>query len=376
MAQGTNTTNSVARAQNHVRPLVGAIAICILTTFVLVFTNKSLAQRRSTPKSTPSRPSPPATDYSQFSHKTVKHQGTCNTCHKIPTGNWQKVRHYPDVADYPAHDACVSCHRPQFFKGAKPAICAGCHSKTSPRDDARFIFRNPAGPRQFTIEFPHDKHQDVIAGLPESTPSQRPLSFVRASMSFAARPADEKVQTYNNCSICHSTRRSLPSTPGGGWVDGFAPEAAAFKSVPLSHESCFSCHWKSQPPTNDNCGGCHKLTSPYTAIDAPQRISLKFKHEGGGERKNHLAECTTCHINITKANSLRGLKPDVPITSCTECHNKEGLRQDVSKELARIDKDRDFVCVYCHTSNVGKLDPPASHYLIAERPQLKRKDIK
>ena len=41
-----------------------------------------------------------------------------------------------------------------------------------------------------------------------------------------------------------------------------------------------------------------------------------------------------------------------------------------------IDKDRNFTCVYCHAANVGSLDPPASHYLIAERPPIKRKDIK
>jgi len=99
-------------------------------------------------------------------------------------------------------------------------------------------------------------------------------------------------------------------------------------------------------------------------------------HDGGGEKKVHIAECTTCHINITKSETLRGLKPDVPITSCTECHNREGLRQDVTKELAAIDKNKTFVCVYCHTSNVGSLDPPSSHYLIAERPALKRKEIK
>jgi hypothetical protein len=70
------------------------------------------------------------------------------------------------------------------------------------------------------------------------------------------------------------------------------------------------------------------------------------------------------------------LKPDVPITACTECHNKDGLRQDLSKELAAIDKDRNFTCVYCHGANLGSLDPPAGHYLIAERPPIKRKDIK
>ena len=74
---------------------------------------------------------------------------------------WTKVSSFPDIADYPDHDACVSCHRPQFFRGAKPPICSVCHSKTSPRDEARYAFRNPASKLQFNIEFPHDKHQDV-----------------------------------------------------------------------------------------------------------------------------------------------------------------------------------------------------------------------
>jgi formate-dependent nitrite reductase cytochrome c552 subunit len=112
------------------------------------------------------------------------------------------------------------------------------------------------------------------------------------------------------------------------------------------------------------------------SVTAPKRISIKFSHEGGGEKKNHVAECTTCHINITRAATLRGLKPNVPITGCTECHNKEGLRQDLSKELAAIDRNRSFVCSYCHTSNVGRLDPPASHYIVAERQPLKRSDLK
>jgi len=212
-----------------------------------------------------------------------------------------------------------------------------CHSKTSPRDEARLPFRNPASNLQFTIEFPHDSHQDVLAML-----------------KFSHAP-----QNYYSCTVCHGQRTAM------------------FKAVPTSHESCFNCHWKSQQPVADNCNGCHKLaTTPYTTKEAPVRISAKFIHDGGGEKKQHVAECTTCHINITKATSLRGLKPDVPITSCTECHNKDGLRQDLSKELVAIDKDRNFTCVYCHAANVGNLDPPTSHYLIAERPPIKRKDIK
>jgi LSD1 subclass zinc finger protein len=270
-------------------------------------------------------------DYSKFSHSTAKHQAACNTCHKIPTKN---ATTFPDIKDYPDHDACVSCHRPQFFKGAKPVICSVCHSKTSPRDEARYAFRNPATKWQFTIEFPHDRHQDVIAML----------RFSHAQ------------QNYYNCTVCHASRTTT------------------FKAAPTDHSSCFNCHWKAQQPVATNCNGCHKLATPYVPITT--RISIKFIHEGGGEKKQHVAECTTCHINITKSASLRGLKPDVPITGCTECHNKDGLRQDLNTELVAIDKNRNFTCVYCHAPNVGSLDPPASHYLIAERPPLKRKDIR
>ncbi|HEU4432076.1 MAG TPA: cytochrome c3 family protein [Pyrinomonadaceae bacterium] len=288
-------------------------------------------------------------DYSKFSHATKKHQAECKTCHLVPSDDWRRLSKFPDVVEYPDHVACVSCHRAQFFKGARPPICSVCHSKTSPRDEARYAFRNPASRLQFTIEFPHDKHQDVIAGL---------FNVRRPGVALAHALAPQQ-QNYNNCTICH------------------ASQTTTFKAAPSDHASCFNCHWQSQEPVAANCNGCHKLaTAPYDAATTPARISSKFIHEGGGEKANHVLECTACHINITKSKTLRGLKPDVPITACTECHNKEGLRQDVSKELAAIDKNRAFTCVYCHAPNVGSLDPPASHYLIAERPPLKRKDIK
>ncbi|MEO8435923.1 MAG: cytochrome c3 family protein [Pyrinomonadaceae bacterium] len=316
-------------------------------------------------------PQPPrrSVDYSKFSHATAKHQGACNTCHKVPTENWKKARDFPDVADYPGHDACVSCHRPQFFKGAKPVICSVCHTKVSPRDDVRFAFRNPVSPRQFLIEFPHDKHQDVIARIFRQFPTAERALFVRASFNHASLSADDKTKHYNNCEICHLPQTANPPVLATGWPDAFAPDAATFKAVPSSHASCFNCHWKSQAPTNENCAGCHKLAAkPSLAVSVPTRLSLKFRHA----REQHVQECTSCHINITRAATLRGLKPDVPITSCTECHNKDGLRQDVSKELEAIERNRDFVCSYCHTSDVGRLDPPSSHYLIAGREPKKR----
>jgi hypothetical protein len=324
---------------------------------LLVCASYAFQNRRTTPRPIP-------TDYSKFSHRTKQHQAACDSCHKVPSRGWQKASTFPDITDYPGHDACVSCHRAQFFKSARPVICSVCHPKTSPREEARYQFRNPATKLQFTIDFPHDRHQDVIATRQELR-TQR--------VAHHAGPFTDNPQSYNNCTICHG-QQQVPT--GVTWPDSYVPRTETFKSAPTSHGSCFNCHWKNQEPVATNCNGCHKLApSPFFSV-APKRISLKFMHEGGGEKKVHVAECTTCHINITRSASLRGLKADVPITACSECHNREGLRQDVSKELIAIDKNKAFVCIYCHTSEIGSLDPPASHYLIAERPPLKRKEIK
>src|SRR5215218_6598235 len=175
-------------------------------------------------------------DYSKFSHVTQKHQAECKTCHVLPSKNWSK---FPDIVDYPDHGACVNCHRPQFFKGARPQICSVCHSKTSPRDGVRYAFRNPAARRQFTIEFPHDKHQDVIASLLGSRK--------RVDLAHAFQ------QNYNNCTICHVS------------------QTTTFKAVPADHSSCFNCHWKSLEPVAANCKGCHKLSAPFDAATTAKR---------------------------------------------------------------------------------------------------------
>jgi hypothetical protein len=370
----TNSKPFTARNRSLVLTILIA-AIGLLFIAAAIVPPIVIAQRRNTRKQTRPTTQRAVIDYSKFSHATSKHQQACNTCHRVPTKNWQRVGGSPDVADYPDHDACVGCHRTQFFRGPRPAICSVCHSRVSPRDDARFEFRNPARPRQFVIEFPHDKHQDVIARLqPFAKPdSVLPFRFVQASFK-TSRLVDTNEKTYNNCAICHVTRSSLPPAPASGWTDGFTPDSLTFKSVPTDHGACFNCHWKAEQPISENCAGCHKPGTKPLSGSVVKRISIKFRHEGGGERKTHVAECTTCHINITRAASLRGLKPDVPITSCTECHNREGLRLDLSNELDAIDKNPKFVCVYCHTSDVGQLDPPQSHYAIAERPPVKRSD--
>jgi hypothetical protein len=361
-----------------------ALVAIIVSFYPQRFSNGGLATGQKQPSRRVARP-PTAgikVDYSKFFHATSKHQAACNTCHKIPTSNWRKAADspgtdpFPDVADYPEHDTCISCHRAQFFKGAKPVICSICHSKVSPKDDARFAFRRPAGPRQFRIEFPHDRHQDVIAKLFRSLPGQP--RFTHASFTSSSFYADDKTKHYNNCEICHGPRAAASVAPASNHLDGFVPDDLTFKSVPVSHATCFSCHWKSEQPVNDNCAGCHKLPNPpgiLTVDDLPKRKSMKFRH---GRPEAHVAECTNCHINITKATTSLDLKPDVPITSCatSSCHSNPAGHHEIENELVGINKNRQFICSYCHTADVGRLDAPRSHYLSVPMNPIKREEIK
>ena len=302
----------------------------------------------------------PSRDYSKFSHASPNHRRQeCSACHQTPTANWPKARGFPDVADFPDHKSCMKCHRQQFFSGARPSICTICHTRVSPRDEARFAFPKLSTPRQFTVKFPHDKHQDVIAS---HAPSQGEVRFVTASHATSTQSGDVPRKRYNNCTICHETNAKTPEAPPGGWHDGFVPVADSFKTVPATHASCFNCHWKNQEPTKDNCAGCHKLSeAPHEAVAARwfKRISVKFTHA----REQHTAECTTCHINITRAATLTELKPDVPVSSCAACHKTSTDRTiaTLETEIEQKKKDPGFTCAKCHTSDVGRNSAPASH---------------
>src|SRR5215210_4064090 len=102
--------------------------------------------RRRTQRRAPARP---RVDYSKFTHSTPAHRkDSCASCHKTPSDNWTKARAadaaFPDITDYPEHESCLGCHRQQFFNGARPPICAVCHTVVSPRAGGRHPFANPA----------------------------------------------------------------------------------------------------------------------------------------------------------------------------------------------------------------------------------------
>jgi len=340
------------------------LLIISLSSAAIVAAQTRRRPRSQRPPAQQQAPRGSAAKYSAFLHSSDKHKSLeCNACHKVPT-TWTANRAFPDVADFPDHDACVRCHRPQFFtrqamSGTGPAICTVCHVRAAPREERRFAFGKPNSAnqtaktkdeRQFRIEFPHGMHQNVIASF-RGDQKTGTLVYARATAP----------RFNHNCSLCHVTDKSLA-------IVALPPPNAdpallhPFKTMPRTHDACFECHWKAQEPRGANCAGCHKPSEKYVAATAPKRISAKFAHEGG--KGEHILECTTCHINITRASTLRGLTPDVPINACAACHRDSKLMTypkavTIETELGQFKKTGN--CTYCHTEDVGKKKPPPSH---------------
>jgi hypothetical protein len=357
------------------------------------------------------RPAAARVDYSNFSHSTKAHQQrSCQSCHTVPTDNWSRVRPreeaYPDVTDYPGHASCLDCHRRQFFSGARPVICSVCHTNVSPRDGARFAFRNPeetwarspkkgAGDSEFVTRFPHDRHQDVMAlGLPGAAGSG--FGFVRAS--FVAPQDEAAADPLNSCTVCHKIHepkgkseqdflKAPPEEPkqdGLGRQDPFWFKKGTMMTTPGSHASCFSCHWQEGGvrPLSSQCGECHtpltaglKLQLDLEGADADpdhasvagvvsermlaqwkQRRVARFNHE----LERHRIGCTSCHVTITSASRVNSDTLFVPIQTCGRCHGAKtgnNSRAILAKEVAGKKKDESFKCTKCHI-NLG--DAPAA----------------
>lgn len=366
-----------------------------------------------------SRPARPRVDYSVFSHRTPQHrQRSCDSCHQSPSPNWARVREpaFPDITDYPEHASCLDCHRRQFFSGARPTICTVCHTVVSPRADARHPFQNPEElfaraskkrkrPSDFVANFPHDRHQDVMArALPPGAPA---VGFVRAS--FARQRAAPRA---DNCAICHQTYQPKQSDadeyvlpPPADLaenvlkIQAFWLKKGMLKTTPGGHASCFNCHWQEggERPLSSDCAGCHTLApaaavraAAVTAKPAPAaparadadpshpsakgltdaalferwsaRRVARFRHQQDDHRK---VGCTTCHVTITSVSRLGPETLDVPIQTCasSNCHGAvKGIKSIIFQEveLRRKPEGVGYQCAKCHL-NYGREPTPESH---------------
>src|ERR1051325_4120665 len=102
------------------RDIIRLVTVTMSTVSCILSSTALGAQTRRRPRPTrtqtqPQGPRGSAAKYSAFLHSSDKHKSlACNACHKVPTA-WNAKRDFPDVADFPDHDACVRCHRQQFF---------------------------------------------------------------------------------------------------------------------------------------------------------------------------------------------------------------------------------------------------------------------
>ena len=371
-------------------------------------TQRARTQKRKTPPT-------PKIDYAKFSHQThvVTQKLACNSCHKVPSKNWNVVRKgdaaFQDVADFPEHSSCLNCHRAQFFARERPApvICSNCHIAVTPRDSARWLFpslgdiTDPKLKRrefvsEFGVGFPHDKHIDVVGMIAPA--SRDRASFVKASFQ------DKKAGPPKSCPVCHETYKPQGKSseeyivkPPKDIGDNFWLKKGTFKTIPSSHTICFTCHNTDSgiAPEPKNCEICHKLarvTPARSDFDPKLAASMGadavmlarwsrrqsaggFRHEGGAHPD---LNCMDCHNVATSTFSTVDPKTmKVAVKSCggaDGCHITQTLDDGgaLNFEIDARRKNPNFVCTKCHVT-FGKDALPENHAQALPTPKPKAK---
>ena len=363
------------------------------------------AQRRPQTSRTTRRAAarPPRIDYSQFSHVThvTTEKLACDSCHKFPTKNWKEVRKgdeaFPDVTEYPEHQSCLNCHRQQFFARERPVprICYNCHFNATPVETSRYPFPS-VGEKflssakaqdfvsDFQVSFPHDKHLDVISQN-GTLQSDGPALFVRASIGRLWQPEESDPKS---CAVCHQTYQpqgksddEFVTKPPKDIGDSFWLKKGAYKTRPITHAACFTCHNQEAElaPLPQNCDACHKLSETVPLAEFDPQLAKKigiddwwsltawrgrfssgtFRHEVHTD-----TSCTKCH-NVTLIDTVDIKSVKVPVNSCggaEGCHvtataDDGGI---LNYEIDQRKTNEKFVCVKCHIV-LGTKPAPASH---------------
>ena len=337
----------------------------------------------------------------------------CNSCHKVPSKNWNVVRKgdaaFQDVTDFPEHPSCLKCHREQFFARERPApaICSNCHIAVTPKDTARWLFpslgdlTDPKLKRRdfvsdFGVGFPHDKHIDVVGMI--MPPSTHRTSFVNVLFQ------EKKAGPPKSCPVCHETYQPQgksseeyvvkpPKTLG----DAFWLKKGTFKTIPTSHTICFTCHNADSgiSPEPKNCEICHKLVVPTpfkvdfdpaaaAAMGADKMMWARwgrrqsagaFRHEGG---EHPDLSCLNCHkVDAATFSTIDPKTMKVAVKSCggaDGCHITQTLDDGgaLNFEIDARKKDPKFVCTKCHIT-FGKEPVPENHAQAIPTPKPKAK---
>ncbi len=407
------------RARSHILAIVGRVGFAIVIGVALLCvagTSPVAAQRRQRPRSQkPKVPPKPKIDYAKFSHQThvIAQKLACNSCHKVPSKNWNVVRKggdaFQDVTDFPEHSSCLNCHREQFFARERPApaICSNCHIAVTPKDTARWLFpslgdlTDPKLKRrefvsEFGVGFPHDKHIDVV-GL--NSPGNRDGALFVSALFQEKKPAPPK-----SCPVCHETYQPQGKSseeyltkPPKDIGDNFWLKKGTFKTIPNSHTICFTCHNADSGIALDSkdCNVCHKLSPAMPAkVDFDSALAATmgadkfmlarwtrrassgaFRHEGG---EHPDLSCLNCHrVDSPSFSTVDPTTMKVSIKSCggaDGCHITQTTDEGgiLNFEIDSRKKNPNFVCTKCHVT-FGKGPVPEGHPQAIPTPKPKAK---
>jgi len=369
----------------------GVVLLSFVAFFSLMMLHSTSGQSRRQPIKRP--PAPKATKYSEFRHASKAHQFECGKCHKFPSDNWNKVRSdndaFQDITDYPKHESCIACHKQQFFKGTPPTICSICHTNPSPSNSARHPFPNPreifdtsakgkTAESDFAVGFPHEKHVDIV-----SARSNLPTGFVNAAftrMSYSTLGEE-------SCIVCHKTMAPQGNSddeylikPTANLGAAFWLKKGTFKSSPIGHATCFTCHSADTGmlPAPETCSACHRLKTEQPPADFDAQFAAKMitndkvmtdswrtRHSAGTFRHEFFAHvdlsCSTCH-NVSTINTADKSTTKVTINSCATCHATPTSDDGgaLNYEMDKRKESAAFQCVKCHLT-YGKQAVPNSH---------------
>jgi len=243
----------------------------------------------------------------------------------------------------------------------------------------------------FGINFPHEKHVDIVGRYEPDSGSDRAGGLVTVSFQQKGEPESDP----KSCAVCHSTYQAqgesdeefVTKPPAGLAENAFWLKRGAFKTSPAGHAICFTCHSQDSglTPAPADCNVCHKLLPPAGQIELTRargdydpalaammgikdkttlekwsvRNAAKFRHEWPPHAG---LSCTACHA-VAALNTM-DRKTRVQVKSCggegTGCHIEATTEGVLNLEVEKKKADPSFECTKCHINN-GKKQAPITH---------------
>jgi hypothetical protein len=162
--------------------------------------------------------------------------------------------------------------------------------------------------------------------------------------------------------------------------DAFWLKKGMFKSAPIGHTACFTCHSADTGilPAPQSCAACHQIKPPGPASDFDETIAAgigisdkvmmdawRRRISAGAFRHEFFAHvelsCSTCH-NVLTIKTAEPVTTKVSISSCAACHATPTSDDGgaLNYEIDSRNTTPAFQCVKCHLI-FGRLPVPVSH---------------